>query len=368
MPSRAGYLLTFVLGLVAAGLVFLALAGLPFRPEEPRTAAPRGPLAPAEEVTITLFESARVSVVAITTEARMVDPWTRRAVDVPRGSGSGFVWDDRGHVVTNHHVVAGASAARVRLADGRVLEARLVGTAPEHDLAVLRIDAGGDPPPPLPLGDSDTLQVGQAVLAIGNPFGLDWTLTTGIVSALDREIPARGGGVIEGLIQTDAAINPGNSGGPLIDSAGRLIGVNTAIFSPSGSSAGIGFAVPVATVNRVVPQLIATGVWRPPALGVRHDDRINRLAAAQGLEGVLVLGVEPRSPAAAAGLRPARQDRAGRIVPGDVILALDGRALRRSADLEAALAAHAPGQEVVLRLLRDGAETELPVTLAAPGR
>lgn len=179
----------------------------------------------------------------------MLDPWSRRAVDVPRGSGSGFVWDDRGHIVTNNHVISGASGARVRLADGRVLDAKLVGTVPQRDLAVLRIDAEADAPPPLPVGESDTLRVGQSVLAIGNPFGLDWTLTTGIVSALDREIPTRGGATIEGLIQTDAAINPGNSGGPLIDSAGRLIGVNTAIFSSSGSSAGIGFAMPVDTVN-----------------------------------------------------------------------------------------------------------------------
>ncbi|MFP5511338.1 MAG: S1C family serine protease [Alphaproteobacteria bacterium] len=241
-----------------------------------------------------------------------------------------------------------------------------IGTAPQHDLAVLRIDTGLDAPRPLTIGESGSLQVGQSVLAIGNPFGLDWTLTTGIVSALDREIPTRGGATIEGLIQTDAAINPGNSGGPLIDSAGRLIGVNTAIFSPSGSSAGIGFAVPVDTVSRVVPQLISTGTYRPPVLGIRHSDRINQLAAQQGLEGVLVLGVEPGSPAAVAGLRAARQAPSGHLVPGDVITAIDGRAIRSSEDINDALDAYAPGDRVAISLLRDGSELETSVVLASP--
>jgi S1-C subfamily serine protease len=366
LSGKAINALSFVLGLLAAAILFFVASETPWRTAEPRAIVPRGELAPQEETIIALFEEARVSVVAITTEERVIDPWRRRAVEVPRGSGSGFVWDARGHIVTNNHVVAGASGARVRLADGRVLEARLVGTAPEHDLAVLRIDTGLDPPPPLTLGGSDGLQVGQTVLAIGNPFGLDWTLTTGIVSALDREIPTQRGGTIEGLIQTDAAINPGNSGGPLIDSAGRLIGVNTAIFSPSGSSAGIGFAVPVDTVNRVVPQLIATGRYLPPVLGIRFDDRINELARRQGMEGILVLGIEPGSPAAAAGLRPARQEASGRLVPGDVIRTLAGRSVRSAAELHDALAAHAPGEEVTLRVLRDGAEREISVVLGAP--
>ncbi len=284
MFEDMGRIRAFLLGLAAAGLVlFLALqVGQP--PPEPRAVAARGELAPQEETVIALFEAARESVVSITTEERVLDPWSRRAVDVPRGTGSGFVWDEAGHIVTNHHVIRGASGARVRLADGRKLRASLVGTAPGQDLAVLRIEAGRDMPPPLPLGESDSLQVGQSVLAIGNPFGLDWTLTTGIVSALDREIPTQGGATIEGLIQTDAAINPGNSGGPLIDSAGRLIGVNTAIFSPSGSSAGIGFAVPVDTVNRVAPQLIARGSYRPPVLGITHSDQTRGRRSSQPLK------------------------------------------------------------------------------------
>lgn len=356
----------FLIGAVLAGTGAFFILEKPLRPPEPREVVPRGDRAPGEETIIALFEASRNSVVSITTEERVLDPWSRRAVDVPRGTGSGFVWDDRGHIVTNNHVISGASGARVRLADGRVLEAELVGTAPQHDIAVLRVDAGTDAPPPLPVGESDTLRVGQSVLAIGNPFGLDWTLTTGIVSALDREIPTRGGATIEGLIQTAAAINPGNSGGPLIDSAGRLIGVNTAIFSPSGSSAGIGFAVPVDTVNRVVPQLIETGAYRPPVLGIRHSDRINRLAAMQGLEGVLVLGVEPGSPAERAGLRAARQDASGRLVPGDIIVGIGGRDIAGSADLSDALDAYAPGDSITIRVLRDGATVDVPATLADP--
>ena len=352
---------------VAAAVLLLREPPWPATPEAvPRLVAPRGELAPAEETVIALFEATKPSVVAITTASRVFDPWRQRAHDVPRGTGSGFIWDAAGHVVTNYHVIEGATAAQVRLADGRLLPARLVGAAPSHDLAVLRIDAGGDRPAPIPLGESGTLRVGQSVLAIGNPFGLDWTLTTGIVSALDREIPGRGGAMIEGLIQTDAAINPGNSGGPLIDSSGRLVGVNTAIFSPSGSSAGIGFAVPVDTVNRVVPQLIRTGSYRPPVLGVVHDERINALARRQGLEGVLVLDVAPGSPAAAAGLRSAVQNRLGQIAPGDVILGLGARRVATSAELRAALDQLSPGETVDLLLLREGREVRVPVTLAAP--
>ena len=366
MFRDAGQLRTLLFGLVAALIAAFLVFETPWRAPGTREIAPRGALAPQEETTIALFEARRGSVVSITTEGRVLDPWSRRAVDVPHGTGSGFVWDDRGHIVTNNHVIAGASGARVRLVDGRVLDADLVGTAPKQDLAVLRVDAGLDTLPPLPLGESDTLRVGQSVFAIGNPFGLDWTLTTGIVSALDREIPTQGGTTIEGLIQTDAAINPGNSGGPLIDSAGRLIGVNTAIFSPSGSSAGIGFAVPVDTVNRVVPQLIETGTYRPPVLGVRHSDRINQLAAMQGVEGVLVLGVEQGSPAADAGLRPARQDASGRLVPGDIIIGIGDRSVMTSADLRDAIDGYAHGESVSIRLRREGRKIEVTTILAAP--
>ena len=190
----------------------------------------------------------------------MRDLWTRNVYSVPRGTGSGFVWDDAGDIVTNYHVLQGAAQASVKLADGRSYEAALVGASREHDIAVLRIGVGFKRPPPVPVGTSHDLRVGQKVFAIGNPFGLDWTLTSGIVSALDRSLSGDGDDpAIDHLIQTDAAINPGNSGGPLLDSAGRLIGINTAIYSPSGASAGIGFAVPVDTIMRVVPELIREG-------------------------------------------------------------------------------------------------------------
>ena len=365
---RAGLIGAVVLVIAAvAGIVLLRDLPRDISTEAtPRLVSPRGELAPAEETVIALFEATKPSVVSITTASRVFDPWRQRSQEVPRGTGSGFVWDAEGHIVTNYHVIEGASAAQVRLADGRVLPARLVGTAPSHDLAVLLVDPGRDRPAPIPVGESGGLRVGQSVLAIGNPFGLDWTLTTGIVSALDREIPGRGGTTIEGLIQTDAAINPGNSGGPLIDSSGRLIGVNTAIFSPSGSSAGIGFAVPVDTVNRVVPQLIRTGTYRPPLLGVVHDERINALARRQGIDGVLVLDVVPGSPAALAGLRAASQDPAGRIIPGDVVVALGSRPIATSPDLRGALDQHVPGETVDLVVRRDGREIRMPVALAEP--
>ncbi len=362
MRERVIFLL---LGLMIGAGVLAWIGDMATPPPEPRAITPRGDLSPGEETIIALFEATQNSVVSITTSEARVDPFSRRRQVVPRGTGSGFIWDDAVHVVTNNHVIAGASGAQVRLADGRVLPAKLVGTDPSHDLAVLRIAPDGEVPRPIPVGDSASIRVGQTVLAIGNPFGLDWTLTTGVVSALDRELEEPGNRTITGLIQTDAAINPGNSGGPLIDSAGRLIGVNTAIFSPSGTSAGIGLAVPVDVVNRVVPQLIATGRYHPPVLGVRHDERVNALARRQGLNGVLVLGIEPGSPADAAGLRPATADRAGRIAPGDVIVSVDGTATESSADLVAALDRHRPGDTVTLGIGRAGREMTLEVTLAA---
>ena len=333
---------------------------------EPRVVTPRGDLAEDERSTIALFEQARGSVVFIATTERVLNPWTRNALQVPRGTGSGFLWDRLGHVVTNDHVIAGASGAMVRLADGRAYDAVLVGTSPAHDLAVLRIGVGTGRPEPLPIGTSHDLRVGQKVFAIGNPFGLDWTLTTGIISALNRELPSETGAVIERLIQTDAAINPGNSGGPLLDSAGRLIGVNTAIYSPSGASAGIGFAVPVDTVNRVVPRLIAQGRYIRPSLGVRAEEQLNAaLSARLGIEGVFALEVDPGSAAERAGIRPARLMRDGGFQAGDVILAVEGRPLRRVAELLAALDRHAPGDTLTLTILRDGTRLEIAVTLDA---
>jgi S1-C subfamily serine protease len=332
----------------------------------PRTVAARGDLAADEKATIELFEKARESVVFITTSQQVRDFWTRNVFTVPRGTGSGFIWDEKGHVVTNFHVVAGASEARVRLADGRDYRAALVGASRSHDLAVLLIGVGFEAPAPVPLGTSHDLKVGQKVFAIGNPFGLDWTLTTGIVSALDRSLAEENGAIIEHLIQTDAAINPGNSGGPLLDSAGRLIGINTAIYSPSGASAGIGFAVPVDMVNRVVPELIARGKYIRPSLGIEADDGINRVARTQlGIEGVLILKVTPGSAAATAGLQGARRTADGGLIPGDIITAVEGKAVDSVGKLYARLDDFKVGDTVRLTVSREGRTREVTVTLQA---
>ena len=336
-------------------------------PAESRVVAARGDLAGDEQATIELFERSKDAVVYIAVSQRVRDPWSRNMFSIPRGTGSGFVWDQHGHVVTNHHVVMGASEARVRLNDGRDYGATLVGASPAHDIAVLRIRVPERQPAPLPIGASAELKVGQKVFAIGNPFGLDWSLTTGVVSALNRSLPAEDGrSVIEDLIQTDAAINPGNSGGPLLDSAGRLIGINTAIYSPSGAYAGVGFAVPVDTVNRVVPQLISKGSYARPVLGINADEALNQIVAKRlGVKGVAIVGVERGSPAEAAGLRAAKIEPGGGIVPGDIIVAVDGKAVDTVARLVARLDEKKPGDAVKLTLLRDGKQTEVSVTLRA---
>ena len=333
---------------------------------EPRIVTARGDLAADEKATIAIFEQASPSVVYITTRQRVVNPWTRDVLSVPKGTGSGFVWDDLGHIVTNNHVIEGASEATVRLNDGRSYRAVLVGTSPSHDLAVLRINVPFDRPPPVPVGTSGDLKVGQKVFAIGNPFGLDYTLTGGLISALNRSLSEKQGVTIEHLIQTDAAINPGNSGGPLLDSAGRLIGINTMIYSPSGAYAGIGFAVPVDTVNRVVPELILKGRYIRPSLGITADDDINALIAQRlGVDGVLVLRVLPGSAAEQAGLRGSRVAPNGAVVPGDIILSIDGRAVTSVAGLLDRLDDYRVGDRVRLDILRDGREQTVDVVLQA---
>jgi len=330
----------------------------------PRPVVPRGDLTEEEKSNISIFESSKSSVVYISTSERVVDFWTRNVMTVPRGTGSGFVWDEEGHIITNLHVVAGASSANVRLADGRDYRASLVGASRAHDIAVLKIDVPNNPPAAIPVGTSADLQVGQKVFAIGNPFGLDWTLTTGIVSALDRSLTGDDGVVIQHLVQTDAAINPGNSGGPLLDSAGRLIGMNTAIYSPSGASAGVGFAVPVDTVNRVVPQLIATGHYSPPSLGVETDEVLSRIIARQlGVRGAAVARVPPGSAGARAGLRGVRNASRGTVIPGDVITAVDGKKVDSVAKLLAILDDYRAGATVTLSVWRGGETVEIPVTL-----
>ncbi|MEJ2694677.1 MAG: trypsin-like peptidase domain-containing protein [Candidatus Thiodiazotropha sp.] len=332
---------------------------------EPRLVTPRGDLAADEQTTVDIFRQASPSVVYITTVQRLLDPWTRDIFSVPQGTGSGFIWDDLGHVVTNNHVIAEASEANVRLNDGRSYRAVLIGSSPDHDLAVLRIRVPIDRPPPVPIGSSADLRVGQKVFAIGNPFGLDYTLTTGVVSALDRTLSeGRGGVAIDHLIQTDAAINPGNSGGPLLDSAGRLIGINTAIYSPSGAYAGIGFAVPVDTVNRVVPELIANGRYLRPSLGISVDEDINRMVLQKlDLQGVLVLRISAGSAAEAVGLRGTRVDASGNVIPGDVILQVGGRAVTTVNELLGRLDDFRVGDQTTLSIWRNGEQLELKVVL-----
>jgi len=329
---------------------------------QPRAVAPRGPLDSDEQNNIAVFKRVSPSVVNITTLAVARDFFSMNVQEVPRGTGTGFVWDERGYIVTNFHVVQEANAARVTLNDQTTYEAKLVGVFPDRDIAVLKIDAPAAKVPPLALGSSKDLVVGQKVYAIGNPFGLDQTLTTGIVSALNREIDSVTRRTIRGAIQTDAAINPGNSGGPLLDSAGRVIGVNTAIFSPSGASAGIGFAIPIDEVNRIVPRLIRDGRMVRPALGVAVGPE-TMTRALRLPEGVPLVQVTPGGPAHQAGLRPFARGNAGGIVPGDVVTAIDDQQVKDLDGMLSALERYQPGDTVTVTLWREGQTRKQSVKL-----
>ena len=328
---------------------------------QPRAVEARGNLAADEQNTIDIFRASAPSVVYITSIALRRNFFNLNVYEIPQGTGSGFIWDRQGRIVTNYHVISDANRLEVTLADHSTWKATLVGTAPDNDIAVLQIGAPTNKLFPLAIGESKDLQVGQKVFAIGNPFGLDQTLTTGVVSALGRQINAATGRTIHGVIQTDAAINPGNSGGPLLDSAGRLIGVNTAIYSPSGGSAGIGFAVPVGEVNRVVPQIIAHGKPIRPGLGLSLA--APALAHELGVEnGVLIVQVMQGSSADKAGLRGTTQSREG-IVPGDVIQAVNGEKVSDYDSLRDAIEKHAVGETVSLTLLRDRTEIKVDLPL-----
>ncbi|MCI0659277.1 MAG: trypsin-like peptidase domain-containing protein, partial [Acidobacteria bacterium] len=328
---------------------------------KPREVAPTPDLTPDERATIEVFENASRSVVFITTAALRRDFWSMNLFEVPQGSGSGFVWDRQGNIVTNFHVIAGANSISIVTADGKEHKASVVGADPDHDVAVLRIKAPADSLDPLAVGRSVNLRVGQKVLAIGNPFGLDHTLTTGVVSALGRSIQSMSDRTIEGVIQTDAAINPGNSGGPLLDSAGRLIGVNTQIVSPSGAFAGVSFAVPVDTVNRIVPELIAHGKIIRPGLGFEYYS--DQIAARWGVEGVIIRKVYRGSAAEAAGLRGSRQRNTGEVILGDVIIGLGGQPVSNVDELKDALDQHKVGDRVRVEFIRDDVKKETTVIL-----
>ena len=329
---------------------------------QPRTVTPRGNLAEDEKSSIDLFNATSPSVTYITTTTVTRDRFSFNLTEIPRGTGSGFVYDKQGHIVTNVHVLLNSDATVVTLADQSRWQARLVGAEPDQDIAVLKISAPRDRLHPIAVGASDDLQVGQKVFAIGNPFGLDQTLTTGVISGLGREITSITERKIQGVIQTDAAINPGNSGGPLMDSSGRLIGVNTAIYSPSGAYAGVGFAVPVNTVNRIVPELIRHGKIARPVLGIVPDDRVLRRL---GIDGVLVMGVLPRSGADEAGVRATQYDEAGALVLGDIVVAVNDEPTPNNERLLDVLEKYRVGETVAVTVIRDGEEHAMPVTLQA---
>ena len=329
----------------------------------PRAVTPRSDLDAEEKATIALFRQSSPSVVHITTLAVRQDLFTLNLLQIPEGTGSGLIWDDTGNIVTNFHVIQNADGAQVTLADHSTWKARRVGIAPDKDLAVLKIDAPRTQLRAIPLGTSKDLQVGQKVFAIGNPFGLDQTLTRGIISALGREIESVTRRPIQGVIQTDAAINPGNSGGPLLDSAGRMIGLNTAIYSPTGTSAGIGFAIPVDIINRVVPELIRFGRVSRPGIGIQLVD--DQLAQEVGAPGPIVYEVVPGSAAARAGIRPTRRDPTGRVRLGDVLVSIDGKKVASANDVFLALEGYKVGDTVTVGLLRNGTQEYVRVTLEA---
>jgi S1-C subfamily serine protease len=320
-------------------------------------------LTESETKTINLFDNAIASVVYITTSTVRKDYWSRNVEEVPSGSGSGFVWDKDGHIITNYHVIKGASRALVTFSDQKSYQAELVGIAPEKDLAVLKIDYEDGPLSPLPLGVSETLKVGQSVYAIGNPFGLDYTLTTGVISALGREINSQSGRPIRDVIQTDAAINPGNSGGPLLNSSGRLIGVNTAIYSPSGASAGIGFSIPVDVVKWAVPDLIKYGKIQRPVLGVELNPN-QQLADRMNLKGALIINVTEGSGAEKAGLRGTSMDRNRDITLGDIITGIGDTEVRSNNDLILALEKYKVGDVISVKIRRDDKEKEVQIELS----
>ena len=316
----------------------------------------------AEQATIEIFKEAAPSVCYINTSNLRRDYYSRNVYEQPSGSGSGFIWDKEGHVVTNYHVIKGASKATVTLADHTTYDAKLVGIEPNKDLAVLKIDAPRNSLIPLPPGTSNDLTVGQYVYAIGNPFGLDQTLTTGVISALGREIKSLTGRPIRDVIQTDAAINPGNSGGPLLDTQGKLIGVNTQIYSPSGASAGIGFSIPVDEVSWVVPDLIKYGEVRRPILGVSLLP--SQYARDFGVtSGVMVAELVKGGPAEKAGLFPLRRSRRGDVSKGDIITRLNDKSIEDYNDLVLTLEKYNPGDLITLGVLRDEEEIKIELTL-----
>jgi S1-C subfamily serine protease len=360
--------LAVLLLIVAGALVFTVIQQRRqtqhFVSFEPRPVAqrPDDKLGATEQATIDVFSKFSRSVVHITSIETHRDRMTLDVSEIPQGTGSGFVWDQNGHIVTNFHVVQMGDRASVTLNDNSTYPATIVGTAPDKDIAVLHIDAPPQKLLPLPIGQSATLKVGQTVLAIGNPFGLDQTLTTGVVSGLGREIKSVTQRSIFDVIQTDASINPGNSGGPLLDSSGRLIGINTAIYSPSGANAGIGFAVPVDTVNAIVPQLLKFGKLTRPGLGI--NILADQIAMQNGIDGVVIMGIQLGGAADQAGITGVKQEASGPRL-GDVIVKIEGIDVHRSSELYRVLDAHKVGDQLEVMVENQGHRRTVKVTLQA---
>ncbi len=319
-----------------------------------------------ESNNIQVFKSTSPSVVNITNARLVRSFYSLNPQEVPQGTGTGFIWDKEGHIVTNYHVVQQADRVLVTLQDGSTYDAQPVGLDPSRDLSVLKIDAPGVDLTPIVPGDSDLLEVGRKVIAIGNPFGLDTTMTVGVVSALGREIDSVNRRKIRDVIQTDAAINPGNSGGPLLNSLGQLVGVNTAIYSPSGASSGIGFAIPVNTVKDVVPELIQFGRVQTPILGITRVPQPDYYRQLWGIEGVIVLDTVEGSDPDRLGMRGLSRATRGRILLGDVIVAIDGEEVRNEDDLASIIEQRQPGDTVLVRTVRDNRLHEYEVELLAP--
>ncbi len=339
--------------------------------QAPLNMPPPAPIAPLssnartedERNTIAVFRDSAPAVVFVTQTRVVVDYLAGTAQEIPAGSGSGFVWDANGNVVTNYHVVEGARSLTVTFHNQRTFEARIVGVEPRKDIAVISVNAPKSLLQPVRVIEHVDLEVGEKTIAIGNPFGLDHTLTTGVVSALGRQVQGIGGVTIRDMVQTDAAINPGNSGGPLLDSSGRLIGMNTMIFSKTGASAGIGFAVPVSTIQRVVPQLIKNGRAEQLGIGVQVDPA-RRLERSHGIRGVVVLDVVTGTPAVRAGMRGITQTRNGLLL-GDIIVGLDDQKVDDFDDLYNALDRHRPGDRVDVKVRRDNQLVTLKVEVMA---
>ncbi len=322
---------------------------------------PVGDLGADEIANMQVFERVSPSVTYITNKRFQRDYFSFNVMEIPQGTGSGFLWDDKGHIVTNFHVIYEADEIEVRLQNGKSYDATIVGADPDHDLAVLQINTTNLNISPIMIGSSSDLRVGQKVLAIGNPFGLDSTLTTGIISALGRTIQSMSNRYIHDVVQTDAAINPGNSGGPLLDSFGRLIGVNTAIISPSGTYSGVGFAVPVDTVNRVATKLINYGKVGRPGLGITLIPE--HIMARLGIEGVGILDIIKGGSAEEVGLREVKQLRNGRVEMGDIITECDGSPIKKSSDLVRIMDRHEVGDEVDIVIIRKNVKKTVRITI-----